>query len=485
MPLTHLKPNLLWQQFSAMNAIPRASKKEAALRNHYIAWATAHNFDYKTDAVGNIVIKKPATRGYEQAAKVILQGHLDMVCQKQPESTHDFDNDPIEMHIDSGFVKANGTTLGADNGIGVAAMLAILEDDQAQHGPLEVFLTVDEEAGMGGVRGLQPNWLEGEYLLNLDAEEWGTCYVGCAGGTDIILTKPLEFDARPQGHYYQLTLSGLKGGHSGLDIDSGRGNANQLLAEVLADFSMHFPIRLLSFKGGTLRNALTREAVARFALNDLQQEDIQQHVNAWQATLKKRLHGVDANVCLALMPLELAALDNPATITPQATHQVLSLLTLLPHGVIAQSHLVDAVETSCNIGVVSIDVQSDLQIDLLARSLNQEGINAVILRSKCLSQLADANCEIKNSYPGWDPNLQSKALIALLAVYKESYQKDMDIKVVHAGIETGLIAKSYPNLEMVSFGPTITGAHSPDEQVEIASVERFYELLKAVLARLK
>lgn len=485
MPLTHLKPQLLWQQFSAMNAIPRASKKEAALREYYLAWAQAHHFDFKTDAVGNIVIKKPATRGYEAAAKVILQGHLDMVCQKNPESTHDFDQDAIEMRVEAGFVKANGTTLGADNGIGVAAMLAILEDDQAQHGPLEVLLTVDEEAGMGGVRGLQPNWLEGEYLLNLDAEEWGSCYVGCAGGTDIILTKSLEFDVRPQGHYYQLTLSGLKGGHSGLDIDSGRGNANQLLAEVLADFSMHFPLRLLSFKGGTLRNALTREAIACFAVNDLQRQDIQQHVSMWQASLKKRLQGVDDRVSLTLMPLELEAMENSATMTPQATHQVLSLLTLLPHGVIAQSHLVDAVETSCNIGVLVLDVHSGLQVDLLARSLNQEGMDEVILRSKCLSQLAGADCEIKNSYPGWDPNLQSKALTSLLEVYKNKYQQDMLIKVVHAGIETGLIAKSYPDLEMVSFGPTITGAHSPDEQVEIASVEKFYDLLKAVLARLQ
>ncbi|GBU10233.1 aminoacyl-histidine dipeptidase [Gammaproteobacteria bacterium] len=494
MSINTLKPNLLWRQFGAMNAIPRASKHENALREYYINWVKAQNsslnLSVKTDEIGNILISKPATTSYENSPKVILQGHIDMVCQKQAGSTHDFSKDPIQMQIKDGWVCALDTTLGADNGIGVAAALAILEDPDAKHGPLEILLTVDEEAGMGGVRGLQANWMNGDYLINLDSEEWGACYIGCAGGADIILTKELTFEnelqcPHSQYKYFQLSLAGLKGGHSGLDIDTGRGNANDLLAEIMADLSMHIHTRLVSFNGGTLRNALTREALVCFAVKLDDADKISKHIQKWTDILTKRLLDVDNSPLL-----ELSSISPKSSLNFEQSIQIFMLLNILPHGVISRSHQIDVVETSCNMGVIKIEdnkLENNLEINLLVRSLNDAGLNQVnlLVQNICnLNASFGINYKLSNPYPGWDPDLNSKALKVLTQTYHDKYKQDMQIKVIHAGLETGLIGKIYPHLQMVSFGPTITGAHSPDERVNIESVEKFYDLLKDVLARL-
>lgn len=297
-------PKLLWQHFMAISAIPRPSKKEEKICQFYRDYAKQRGFLYREDEIGNIVIEKPATPGYETAPKIILQGHIDMVCQKRESSDHNFDEDPLQLRVEGDWLYATDTTLGADNGIGVAAAIAILEDETAEHGPLEVLLTVDEEQGMGGVRHLQPHWLKGEYLLNLDSEEEGVCIVGCAGGIDLVLTKPLHFDQEARGLFYEVTVEGLRGGHSGIDIDQELGNANQLLAELLVDYAHQSALRLALFEGGTLRNAIPRSARAIVAIHEAHQADFEAHLNEKCIIFKERFKGVDESVTIQAAKVE-------------------------------------------------------------------------------------------------------------------------------------------------------------------------------------
>lgn len=473
-------PQLLWQHFAKMSEIPRPSKKEEKIRAFYREYAKARGFDFAEDEIGNIVIRKPATKGYEDAPKVILQGHIDMVCQKRDSSSHDFEKDPLQLVVKGDWLYATDTTLGADNGVGVAAAIAILEDETAQHGPLEVLLTVDEEMGMGGVRNLQPGFIEGKYLINLDSETEGECTVGCAGGTDFVLSRELYFDRDERGNCYEVLLEGLKGGHSGLDIHKELGNANQLLAEVLADFSHHYALRLLSFKGGSLRNAIPRSARAVVAIHTPHDADFKAHIAQAEKALKHRLRKIDEEVTLTLQ-----AVESGVSMDAELSQLLLNLLVLLPNGVLRQSVELPVVETSCNLGVVNIDQAGGLKIALLARSVAEGGLDLVRTRIKALSVMSDCFLEEGNDYPAWEPNLDSRPYHALLEAYREIVGEEMKVSVMHAGLETGLLGEIYPHLEMVSFGPTIEGAHSPDERVNIPSVERFYELLKALLVKLK
>ncbi len=474
------EPKLLWQHFAEMSKIPRPSKKEEKIRAFYRDYAQKHQLAFKEDAIGNIVIKKAATKGYENAPKIILQGHIDMVCQKRDESTHDFDNDPLQLQIKDGWLYATDTTLGADNGIGVAASIAILEDETAEHGPLEVLLTVDEEQGMGGVQNIESNWLEGKYLLNLDSEREGECTVGCAGGSDFEVTKTLNFDDETRGVFYEVVLEGLRGGHSGIDVHKELGNANLLLAEVLGAFTHHSVLRLAQFHGGTLRNAIPRSAKAIVAIHESHKSEFEAHLKDAEAMLKARLKGADNHVSIRFK--ETAS---EPTIDAESSSEALNLLLLLPCGVIRQSVEIPVVETSCNIGVVHISKAHNLLVELLARSITDRGLDVVRTRIKAVSHLAGAFVEEGNTYPAWQPNLNSLPLKKLLEVYKAETGEEMKISVLHAGLETGLLGEKYPELEMVSFGPTIKGAHSPDERVDIASVERFYKLLKELLKALK
>lgn len=478
--ITQRAPQLLWQHFVKMSKIPRPSKKEAQIRAFYRDYATEKGFEFKEDAVGNIVIKKPATKGYENAPKIVLQGHIDMVCQKRESSDHDFETDPLQLVVKGDWLYATDTTLGADNGIGVAAAIAILEDETAEHGSLEVLLTVDEEMGMGGVRNLQPDFIEGEYLLNLDSETEGECTVGCAGGIDILLSRELYYDNELRGKGYEVTLEGLKGGHSGLDIDKELGNANALLAEVLADFAHNYALRLVSFSGGTLRNAIPRLAKAVVSVHTPHEVDFKTHIESSYEALKHRLRNIDEGVSLTVREV-----SPEFSMDAELSQLLLNLLTLLPDGVIRQSVKLPVVETSCNLGVVTINQEKGLNIELLARSIAEGGLDIVRTRAKALSIMAECFLEEGNGYPAWEPNLNSKPYHALLEVYQELMGEGMKVSVMHAGLETGLLGEIYPHLEMVSFGPTIEGAHSPDERVNIPSVERFYQLLKALLARLK
>ncbi|GGZ90485.1 aminoacyl-histidine dipeptidase [Ignatzschineria ureiclastica] len=473
-------PQLLWQHFAQLSAIPRPSKKEERVRAFYKAYAAEKGFAFDEDEIGNIVIKKPATPGYENAPKVILQGHIDMVCQKRDESDHDFDNDPIALQIKEDWLYATDTTLGADNGIGVAAAVAILEDETAEHGPLEVLLTVDEEQGMGGVQNIRENWLEGQYLLNLDSEEEGECTVGCAGGSDFAVTKALNFDQEARGVFYRVSVEGLRGGHSGIDVHKELGNANMLLAELLAGFAHRSALRLASFTGGTLRNAIPRSAVAVVSVHEAHKADFEAYLEEMNQSFKARLKGADDGV-----NVRFVASEPQPTIDAEESAKVLNLLLLLPCGVIRKSVEIPVVETSCNVGVVRIDSEHQLQIDLLARSITDRGLDVVRTRIKAAALLSGAFSEESNDYPAWQPNLDSVPLQRLLEIYRAETGEEMKISVLHAGLETGLLGQKYPHLEMVSFGPTIKGAHSPDERVNIPSVDRFYHLLKLLLKNLK
>lgn len=478
--IEQMEPKLLWQHFAKMSAIPRPSKKEEAICAFYRDYAAQKGFGFKEDAIGNMVISVPATKGYENAPKIILQGHVDMVCQKGDSSNHDFDNDPIELQVKGEWLHANDTTLGADNGVGVAASIAIIEDETAEHGPIEVLLTVDEEQGMGGVHNIAPNWLEGEYLINLDSEKEGVCTVGCAGGIDIQITKELNYDSEARGVFYEVIVDGLKGGHSGIDIHKELGNGSALLAEVLANFAHTSAVRLASFEGGTLRNAITRSAKAVVAIHEAHKAEFEAHLIESGKALKARLKGADDNVAVSFK-----LVDARATQDAESSQLCLNLLLLLPSGVIRKSVELPIVETSCNLGVVVINEKKGLRVELLARSVTNGGLEIIKTRAKALAIMSDAFMEASNGYPAWQPNLESVPLKVLLDVYKAQTGEEMKVSVIHAGLETGLLGEKYPNLQMVSFGPTIKGAHSPDERVNIPSVERFYALLKSLLKELK
>lgn len=473
MPLSQLQPALLWRHFQTLCSFPRPSKHEAALRDHLRAWAAAQGLAHEVDGTGNLLIRKPATPSFEDRQTVVLQGHLDMVTQKNADTAHDFFNDPIRPRVEDGWVKADGTTLGADNGIGVAAGLAVLESKDIEHGPIEVLLTVDEEAGMSGVQGLKPGWLTGQMLLNLDTEDWGELYVGCAGGVDVTVSRPLAQEPIPAGmQVIKLAIKGLRGGHSGVDIHLERGNANRILARVINDLLARCASRLVSFEGGTLRNALPREAFAVLAVPEAESDQIQAVVRRWQQRLSRELARVDEGVKLSVEP----ALAEHG-LSGQASRQVIDLLQALPHGVSRWSQAVPGVvESSNNLGVVRVG-EAGFSAALLVRSLTDEGLDDVASRIEAIARMAGAQSERHGAYPGWAPDPSSSALKLLQDVYRERYGKEAVIKVIHAGLECGLIAGKYPALQMVSFGPTVRGAHSPDERVEIETVGYFWNLL--------
>ena len=477
-PLDQLAPALLWQHFKMFCDTPRPSKAEAAIVTRIYDWAIAHQLDVLRDDIGNLLIRKPATTGYEHAPTIALQAHVDMVCQKQPDSPHDFYKDPLHIAITDGWVHAQGTTLGADNAIGAAAALAVLESQDLAHGPLEVLLTVDEEAGMGGVRHLSKEWLKAQYLLNLDAESWGSCFIGCAGGVDLLLSQPYDFiDTMPEQQAIIIEINGLKGGHSGLDIDKNHASANVLLIELLHDLAQHFPIGLAQYLGGTLRNAITRDAQAQFLCPSANYPAVLAHIEQLTTRLQTRFQGLEH------IQVRTRSTTLSHALSVAQSHQLLAGLRLLPHGVLINSPILDqVVDTSCNIGTLQLNAEQGLKIALMARSLNPAGIIHSTQRTQALAQLTGWQLDQQAPYPGWQPNVDGVALAHLCRVYQEQNQSELRVRVIHAGLECGLLGQHYPHLDMVSFGPSIRGAHSPDERVEIASVERFWQLLTGTLA---
>ena len=482
--LSQLSPQPLWDIFAKICSIPHPSYHEEQLAEHIMGWAKEKGLHAERDQVGNILIRKPATAGMENRKPVVLQAHLDMVPQKNNDTVHDFTKDPIQPYIDGDWVKARGTTLGADNGIGMASALAVLADDSVQHGPLEVLLTMTEEAGMDGAFGLQANWLQADILINTDSEEEGEIYMGCAGGIDFISTLPLSREAVPADFQtFKLTLKGLKGGHSGGDIHLGLGNANKLLARFLAGHAAELDLRLVDFNGGTLRNAIPREAFATVAVAAAKADELKKLSSVYLDILKNELSAKEKNLTVVL---ESVSTDK-AALTTQSRDTFIQLLNATPNGVIRNSDVAKGVvETSLNVGVVTMGDDS-AEIICLIRSLIDTGKEYVVSMLESLGTLAGAKTSAKGSYPGWQPDASSPVMALVRETYQRLFNSTPNIQVIHAGLECGLFKKPYPNMDMVSIGPTITGPHSPDEQVHIESVGHYWtlltELLKAIPAK--
>ena len=476
--LSQLTPHSVWQFFEKICSIPHPSHHEEALAQYIVNWAKENHLFVERDKVGNILIRKPATHGLENLKSVVIQAHLDMVPQKNDDTEHDFERDPIQPYVEDGWVKARGTTLGADNGIGMASALAILADNTVAHGPLEVLLTMTEETGMDGAFGLQPNWLQADILINTDSETEGEVYMGCAGGVDAVTTLALTRETLQANHQIvKLSIKGLQGGHSGADIHLGLGNANKLLARFLFQHALELDLRLISFNGGTLRNAIPREANAVLALPNDQLDAFKAICTQYLDTLKNELSLVEKNIHFSFSPVE--SQTQPLTHSCQST--VLSLLNSMPNGVIRMSDAAKGVvETSLNLGVVTTE-QDKLTIVCLIRSLIDSGKEYVVEMLRASSQLADADFSAEGGYPGWQPNPQSAIMHLVNDTYHKLFDAMPNVMIIHAGLECGLFKKPYPDMDMVSIGPTIRGPHSPDEKVNIASVGRYWQLLTALL----
>ena len=472
-----LEPQPLWRHFRTLCETPRPSGHEAALVARLEQWADAQGLAHDRDAFGNLRLRKAATPGHEGAQGVILQAHLDMVAQANAGTSHDFTRDPIQTRLgDDGWLRATDTTLGADNGLGVAAALAILEDDALAHGPLEALFTLEEETSMGGALNLSEGWLEGQWLLNLDSEDRGEVYIGCAGGADVVVEAQLP--SAPLGDdevAVRLSLSGLRGGHSGMDIHEGLGNANRLLVRVLRALEGS-EVRLVDYHGGTLRNALPREAFATLALSADQRENARARVAAMEEELRAELAGVDDG--LALM---LGEADAAEALTAQASRLLVAALHVAPCGVERMSSAVPGVvETSNNLGVISLEA-GRFHLCALVRSLRDSATADLAERFKALFEMIGARVRVENAYPGWTPQPDSDLLGRFCRLHRERLGSEPAVKVIHAGLECGILGGKYPHLEMISFGPLIRGAHSPDERVEIASVAEFWTLLRALV----
>ncbi|MBY7913993.1 aminoacyl-histidine dipeptidase [Vibrio fluvialis] len=476
--ISKLSPAPVWQFFDKICSIPHPSKHEEALAQYIIGWAKEQGLDVRRDPTGNVFIKKPATPGMEHKKAVVLQAHIDMVPQKNEDTDHDFSKDPIQPYIDGEWVTAKGTTLGADNGIGMATCLAVLASTEIKHGPLEVLLTIDEEAGMTGAFGLEAGWLEGEILLNTDSEQEGEVYMGCAGGVDGALTFDIQREALPAGYVTrQLTLKGLKGGHSGCDIHTGRGNANKLIARFLAGHAQELDLRLIEFRGGSLRNAIPREAFVTVAIPADNQTKLDELFTTYTELLKAELGRVETNL-VTFNEAKEAALGVFALADQQ---RVIAALNACPNGVIRMSDDIEGVvETSLNVGVITTDEQQ-IKVLCLIRSLIDSGRSQVESTLTSVAELAGADIAFSGAYPGWKPDADSEIMHIFRDMYEGIYGHKPNIMVIHAGLECGLFKKPYPEMDMVSFGPTIKFPHSPDEKVKIDTVGLFWEQMIALL----
>ena len=480
--LKNLQPYKVWAHFATLCEIPRASLHETALIGYLIEWAKLHGVTTIVDSAGNLIMRKAASEGHEGSAPVAIQGHLDMVCQANSRCQHDFMRDPINAIVKDGWVVAENTTLGADNGIGVALALAALEEADLIHPAIEVLLTVNEECGMDGARNLVPGTLQSKKLINLDTEEWGHFYLGCAGGVDVEVYHDCKQKKVPQGYtLVKFDVSGLRGGHSGIDIHLGRGNSIKLLAEALRDLSLHSDVCLIEIKAGTARNAIPREAYALCALPDDVASSIDDWIRHRCAAWQQRLVQTDAGVRFSCSHYD----EIPdASVTSEERDRLLAFLDTAANGVSYTSvDFPDVTDTSSNLGVVLLE-KGAFKVTFKVRS--QYDARATALAGKLVSHAASYGLQAwqNGQYPGWTPDPASPMLALCQRVYTREFGQPAGLQVIHAGLECGLMAASHPHLDMISFGPNIRGAHAPGEGVEIESVERCWKLLKALLQEL-
>jgi dipeptidase D len=479
--IAQLQPERLWHYFLEICKVPRPSKKEEKIAAYLMNFGREHGLETLRDEIGNVLIRKPGTKGKENVKSVILQSHIDMVCEKNSDVQFDFDNDSIQPFIEGEWVKAHGTTLGADDGIGIAAQLAILESVDIPHGPIECLFTIDEETGLTGAFGLKPDLLNSRILLNLDSEDEGQIFIGCAGGRDTVATFDLETDPLLEGSAaYKVSITGLKGGHSGDDINKGLGNAVKLLNRFLWNCSKKFYSRISSMDAGNLRNAIAREGFAVLSLASDKSAEFEQYVKVFESEIRDELHTTEP-----LLRFEAVRCDLPVTVlTPDIEYYLLNALYSCPHGVIEYSREIpNFVETSTNLASVKFK-EDKIIVTTSQRSSVASAMNDVCDMVASVFHLAGADIEQSAGYPGWKPDPDSEILRLTVDSYRGLFSEEPKVLAIHAGLECGLIGAIYPGMDMVSFGPTIKGAHSPDERLEIKSAVKFWELMVDVLRKI-
>jgi len=479
--LANLQPEPIWKHFDRLAAIPRASTKEAAARHYVRGLAAELGLECVQDNAGNLVIRKPARPGREGAPRALLQGHLDMVCEKNEGTVHDFDVDPIKVVRDGDWLKADGTTLGSDNGVGVSAALAVMESNDIAHGPLEFVFTIDEESGLTGASAFAGGLLKSKYFLNLDNEEKGTLCIGCSGGVKTTARRKVEFRPASAGSACRVKVSGLKGGHSGVDIHQGRGNALRIMGGVLQVLLDRLPIEIAEVNGGSAQNAIPREAAALVVLPDTSRESkLKSLVATAEAGYKADLGGFDSGLQITVEKAE-----RPGKVLEASdAKQTVALLASLPHGVLAMSPDVDGlVQTSTNLATVS--TRGDVvEIVTSQRSAIESSMLSAARMVATVCGLAGFEVEHGGKYPGWKPEPNSDIVRKLQEVHKKLFGEPAKLIAMHAGLECGVIGEKYPGMQMVSFGPTIVDPHSPNERVQISSVESFWNYLRLVLESL-
>ncbi len=480
MEIKNLKPEIVWNNFHELTKIPRPSKKEGKVSDYLYNWGKTHGFETYRDELGDVIMRKPATPGYENRKGVVLQGHMDMVPQKNAGTEHDFEKDPIKTIVEGDWVRADGTTLGSDNGIGVSLALSVLESADVKHGPVEVLITVDEETGMTGAEGLKPGLLHGDILINMDSETEGELYVGCAGGLNANATCEYPQTDIPEGwKVFDVGVKGCKGGHSGMEIHLCRANANKVCARVLYDLVTKAGAKLMYMEGGTLRNAIPRECFAIVAVSD--EAAAKKVFDKVTSVIKHEYATTDPDMECVFTP-------NTKGCTKCATDEwglkMLQTIIACPDGVERMSADVpDLVETSNNLAMVRVK-KGEFYVKTLMRSSVDSAKDAIADKFDCIFGLAGVPTEFEGGYCGWAPNPSSEIRKVMQGVYKKLFGVEPAVMAIHAGLECGILAGNYPHLDMISFGPTISGPHSPDEKVNIPTVAKCWEFLKAVLAEI-
>ncbi len=476
--IRNLEPKIIWNHFADLNAIPRPSKKEEQVIEFMMNFGKNLHLETFTDSVGNVIIKKPATKNFEDRKTIVLQSHLDMVHQKNSSTIFDFENEGINMFIEEDWVTADGTTLGADNGMGVAAIMAVLSSKEIQHPTIEALFTIDEETGMTGAMGLKPGLLEGEILLNLDTEEDDEIGMGCAGGVDITATRKYSEELTPDNAKgFSITVKGLNGGHSGMDIHKGLGNANKIMNRLLFEGFTKFGLRISEINGGSLRNAIPRESKAIVSIDAISMEIFLKEIQQLITRIKNEFLTVEPNLIIEIQKVTTPEKVMEVGVQENFTKAIYTSL----NGVYRMSPTISGlVETSNNIARV-IAKEGLIKINCLTRSSSDSSKQDLTNSLKSAFEIAGFDIEVSGEYPGWQPNIHSKILEVVSNIYEELHGKKARIAACHAGLECGILGQNYPTMDMVSFGPTILGAHSPDEKVSISSTQKFWNFLQEIL----
>jgi dipeptidase D len=476
--IRNLEPKQLWNYFHEIAQIPHPSKKEEKIINYMKEFGSKHNLETNVDSIGNVIIRKPATRGMENHKGVIFQTHLDMVPQKNSNKKHDFEKDPIETLIDGEWVKANGTTLGSDNGIGVAAAMTVLSSKDIVHGPVETLFTIDEETGMTGAFGLKKGLLKGDILMNLDSEDEGELYVGCAGGIDVNIMKEYAEEKSPKGMIaYKIVATGLKGGHSGIDIPLGKANSNKIMFRFLMQAEADFGVRLAEAAGGDLRNAIPRESYSILLIPEIKAKEFEEFITTYEKMYRAEFSDTEPDLKFICEKVNV-----PEKVMNQGDqYRIIRALFACPNGVQRMSQAMKGlVETSNNLAIVKC-IGGKFEANNLTRSSVDSAKDATAWKIAAVFHLIGAEVSFSGSYPGWKPDMKSPILKTMSKIYNDMYGKIPEIKAIHAGLECGIIGGVYPGLDMISFGPTIRFPHSPDEKVNIESVVKFWNFIVETL----